>query len=73
MEEEYQLAVRQVAFAAELVRKVNIPKILAAINMAESIGPIADPTLYRKKSAAMQSDKKLLEAARDLWQWAQVK
>lgn len=65
--ENYRLTVAQAALCARLLAEVPLDEMLAAIERAETTGPILDPTLWREKGRAMREDKALLEAARPLW------
>jgi len=69
--EEYQQNLKQIMLIARLIRDIPIPKFLQAIDRAESIGPIIDPTLWINNSGAMSEDKEMLQAAKPLWEWAQ--
>jgi hypothetical protein len=68
--EEYQAAVRAAALCAALLRQHDIPKMLAAISRADTVGWAIDPTLYRAKQGAMHEDEKLLESALRLSEFA---
>lgn len=53
--------------ACELARNFltqhNFKKLLDAISVADSLGAMLDPTLYRDKHAAMLEDRVVFEAA----------
>lgn len=59
----YQHAIRTCAAAREVLSGLDIPGLLRAIDHADALGPILDPTLYREKAKAMAEDKALLQAA----------
>lgn len=63
-------AVIMTAQAARLLLMIDLPAALEAIAMAESVGPLFDPTLWIEKNEAMAQDKEFLEAALPLWQMA---
>jgi hypothetical protein len=65
--ERYRHAVLQVHAAAALLQQHNIPDLLAAIDRADSVGPMFDPTAWKEKHAAMAEDREALQAARALW------
>jgi hypothetical protein len=67
---EYQAAVGSCALVGSMLTQYDLPAMLNAIERAEAIGPMIDPTLYREKAEAMGQDKDLLEAALPLWRWA---
>lgn len=69
--EEYQLCVQNVRLVASLLAEYRIADILAAIDRAETTGPLLDPTLWREKNQAMSEDKESLEAALPLWRHGQ--
>lgn len=69
----YQDAVRACALLAGLLLMHDLPALLRAIERADAIGPLVDPTLWRDKGAAMLQDKELLEAALPLWQYARAR
>lgn len=67
---EYQAAVGSCALVGSMLTQYDLPEMLRAIEHAEAMGPMIDPTLYREKADAMDEDKTLLEAALPLWRWA---
>ena len=69
--QDYQTTVIAVAMIAGAIHELDIPGILTNIGYAEVFGPLSDPTLWREKREAMEEDRKLLQAAMPLWQWAQ--
>lgn len=69
---EYQVTVGEVMLMAERLAQLGIPELLAAIERAEAMGPILDPTLWVAKNRAMQEDKELLLAALPLRNIAEV-
>lgn len=71
--EEYQLAVRSCALMAGLLLMHDLPGLIKAIESADAIGPLIDPTLWRAKGSAMLEDKELLEAALPLWRYARAR
>lgn len=68
---EYQAAVGSCALVGSMLTQYDLPAMVRAIEYAEAMGPMIDPTLYREKREAMDQDKDLLEAALPLWRWAQ--
>jgi hypothetical protein len=69
--EEYQAAVQTVALCARMIGEHDLPELLAAIEHADAIGPILDPTLWRDRHGAMHEDKEVLEAGLPLYRLAQ--
>jgi len=67
---EYQAAVLAAVLCAGILSEHDIPSLLAAIDSAESLGPLLDPTLWREKHQAMQEDREVLRAALPLWELA---
>lgn len=47
---------------ASLVGEAPLPEMIAAIEHADAIGPLVDPTAYRDKVAAMHEDLEMLRA-----------
>lgn len=64
--EAYQEAVRRVALVARMLADVDFEKLLRAIDHADSVGPLLEPTLYIQKAQAMREDRTLLAAAQAL-------
>ncbi|OHD23791.1 MAG: hypothetical protein A2Y38_17015 [Spirochaetes bacterium GWB1_59_5] len=65
-EAEYKAAVIAAVTCARMLAQHDIPALLEAIDYAESVGPIIDPTLWRNKAKAMSEDRELLLAAGSL-------
>lgn len=61
--EEYRAAIVCVALCGKLLAQHDLPALLAAIERAEAVGPIVDPTLYREKAKAMEEDREAMRAA----------
>jgi hypothetical protein len=81
----YVMTKHEVVMMAHKVQGLNLKKALAAISMAETMGPLLDPTLYRNAQMDLHWDERLLcallefqvEAATifreiDLWQAAKA-
>ena len=68
----YQATVIAALQAAKILRLHDIPKILRAIDHADSVGPLLDPTLWMQKGQAMKEDRKVLQAALPLWNLAKA-
>lgn len=64
--ETYQEAVRRVALVVSMLSDVDFEKLIRAIDHADAVGPILEPTLYRDKAQAMREDRALLAAAQAL-------
>ena len=65
--QHYQQAVMCCHVAGQMLARFDLDFLLTAINRAEAVAPLTDPTLYREKSEAMNRDKEILKAARPLW------
>lgn len=63
---EYQATVAMLYGWAAVLADVDIPGLLAGLQQGHALGPIVDPTLYRRKMAAMREDQQVLEAAQRL-------
>jgi hypothetical protein len=66
--EKYQAAVMACHMMGQMLQQYDLPELIRAINMAESIGPIVDPTLWRDKRKAMSEDKEVLQACMPIWE-----
>ena len=64
--EVYQHAVLAAAMCARLLAQYDIAELLRAIDRADALGPLLDPTLFMQKREAMGQDRELLEAAAGL-------
>jgi hypothetical protein len=64
--EEYQDAVRRVALVASMLADIDFAKLIRAIDHADAVGPILNPTLWRDRHKAMHEDRALLVAAQNL-------
>jgi hypothetical protein len=67
---EYREAVLACHMAARLLAVHDIPKLLEAINHADAVGAILDPTLFRSKAQAMHEERDILRAALALRKFA---
>lgn len=64
--DEYQQAVTACAISAGVLAQHGIDSAIRSIDLADSVGPIVDPSLWMKKRGAMGEDRELLLAARKL-------
>lgn len=62
-EEEYRTALPMLWTAAQAISTLPLDKMLDAINHAESIGSLLDPTAYIRNADKMHQDKMIIEAA----------
>lgn len=60
---EYNIQLRSIFNAATLIRQLKIADVLRAMNRAETIGPILDPTTYLKSATRLEWQKRTVEAA----------
>jgi hypothetical protein len=65
--EEYRAAVQACVLAASILAPYDVPRLLRAIDHADAVGPILNPTLWIQKQGAMGEDREVLEAALPLW------
>ena len=56
----YRDGLRMAAVMAGAVRAIDFPAMLAAIEYAEAVAPIVDPTLFKTRGLAMSEDKTLI-------------
>lgn len=61
--DDYQAAVIACHVAARMLAQHPVEKLLEAIERADSVGPLLDPTLWMKKRGAMNEDREMLKAA----------
>lgn len=61
--EEYRAARVACELAKDLLKQHDLQKLLDAISVADSVGAMMDPTLYRKKVGAMLEDREVFMAA----------
>lgn len=59
----YVNACNTVQIAAGLLLSLPLSTVLAAIDQAEAVGPIFDPTLYRHAHAKLDAQRRLVAAA----------
>ena len=71
MMDRYKAAMLVIVASARALVNHDIPGLIAAIDTADAVGPIVDPTLYRDKHAMMAEDREVFEAALPLWRMAQ--
>lgn len=63
---EYVATQQQLLWLAGLVSTLDLDGFLRCIGSAESLGPILDPTLYRRGSLKLDAIKRIATAARQL-------
>lgn len=69
--DEYRQHLLTIVLAARALVDVPVDEMLRAIDRADSLGPILDPTLWITRNKAMQEDAALLRAAHPLVEYAQ--
>jgi hypothetical protein len=67
----YQSAVRTSLMCAGIVGQFDIPALLEAIERADAMGPLFDPTLWISNHGKMEEDREVLKAALPLWRLCQ--
>lgn len=60
---EYNIQLQSIFNMAALVRNLRIQEVLDAINRAETVAPVLDPTLYIRAAPNMEWIKETVEAA----------
>lgn len=60
---EYTIHLEQIFNLAYLVQQLKIADVLEAMNRAETLGPILDPTAYLKSATTLERQKRTVEAA----------
>ncbi len=61
--DEYRHALYAVFVAGGLLEVQDIEGMIAAIDKADTLGPVLDPTLWMKNNKKMQADREMLVAA----------
>ncbi len=61
--ETYRAAVVACALARQVLRQHDLAGLIRAIDHAETVGPVLDPTSYRERGDAMREDRELLRCA----------
>lgn len=61
--EEYIATQQQLILAAQVINQLDLGSFLDRIGAAHAMGPILDPTLYRKGVAKMSLVERLAKAA----------
>lgn len=59
----YTDAMTGVQIAAGILREIDLAGVLNAMEHADALGPILDPTLYKSASAKMDQQRALVRAA----------
>jgi hypothetical protein len=67
--EDYLQTQHTVCLLMGLVESLPLAEFLDAINRAETLGPIVDPTLYRQASGTMHEIKTCAQALREAQQY----
>lgn len=62
-QDDYRSAVMACRVAAKMLAQHDLSGLLRAVDRADAVGPILDPTLWRDKHEAMAEDAELLRAA----------
>jgi hypothetical protein len=65
--EEWRDQLLTVIAAGTLLSTVDVPGMIARMGLADALGPMLDPTLYRDRAKAMDQDRDLLNAALPFW------
>jgi hypothetical protein len=60
---EYRVQLQSVFNLGTLVRGLKLEELLQAMNRAESVGPILDPTLFQAAAPQMAWQKRAVRAA----------
>jgi len=66
--EEYQNALTIIVMAARALTTIeDLPQFATAIDRANAVGPLFDPSAWMKNHKKMDEDKTMFEAALPLW------
>lgn len=64
VDEEYISARLACEMVKDLLKQHNFSELLSAIDRADTLGPMLDPTLWRDKRQVMMEDRKVFEVAK---------
>lgn len=64
-QEDYRAGVRQAFQLAALLMELELDPLIAAIEYADTVGPVSDPTLWMRGNHAMAQHLKVLVALRN--------
>lgn len=64
--EEYRMTQDHIFLLAAMARTLPVPEFIEAIDKAESLGPVLDPTLYIKGADRMAKVRKIAAAVLEL-------
>lgn len=62
---EYIVTQQQLLLMASLIKELNLDGFLARIETAYALGPILDPTLYKKSAENVETVHRIAVAARN--------
>ncbi len=62
---DYEMTQQQIVFIGSLVKGLPLDEFIAAIDHADSIGPILDPTLWMRGNKEMMKIRDLAAGLRD--------
>ncbi len=61
-EEQYKITISMAYRYAQLIAGMDLSGAITACNLAETLGPILDPTLYKENGPKMSEDLAILYA-----------
>ncbi len=64
-QEDYLATQTQLLALASVVSSMDLDRFIMAADMAEALGPMLDPTLYRQGAPRLGQIRRLAEAARE--------
>ncbi len=70
-EDDYTRAITMCYLAARALKDLDLPRVIEAMNKADTIGPFLDPALWMAKRTDMRDNRNVIEAALPLWRLAQ--
>jgi hypothetical protein len=62
---DYEMTQQQIVFIGSLIKGLPLDEFIAAIDHADSIGPILDPTLWMRGNKEMMKIRDLAAGLRD--------
>lgn len=64
--DQYLAIQQQLSLLSAMIRPLDLPSFIGAIEHAETVGPFEDPTLYRKAIKRLEAIRVLAQAFRDV-------
>ena len=70
--EEYQQYLEQIVLLAGMIRLIPLKGFLDRISMAETLGPLLDPTLYSQAGANLATIREMASRLYEIQRWLDI-